>query len=96
MSAVCKVTIDNAGSGSISNWVIASSLNPQPDGTVTLTINPSNGDVLSVQVDGSWQTRPRGTAGPYEKAGINGNILVYCPDDNHIYPYLFLETVPNV
>ncbi len=43
-------------------------------------VDPSQpGDVLSVQPDGSFQTRPAGTAGPFERAVIQGTGLVYRP-----------------
>lgn len=45
------------------------------DGTVSL---PS-GEVLSVQPDGSYQTRPQGTAGEYEVAQRVGDKLVFTP-----------------
>lgn len=47
------------------------------NGTVAL---PS-GEVLSVQPDGSYQTRPAGTAGPYEVAQRVGDKLVFTPGD---------------
>ena len=37
------------------------------------------GDVLSVQPDGSLQTRPAGTNGPYELAVVDGSAVVYNP-----------------
>ena len=43
-------------------------------------VDPSQpGDVLSVQPDGSFQTRPAGTEGPFERAVIQGTGLVYRP-----------------
>lgn len=74
----------------------AGSLNPQSNGFFTLTISNTDGAVLSVQPDGSWQTRPAGTAGPYELCGLNGNTLVYCPDGKNIYTVPFYASVPNV
>lgn len=56
------------------------SINSQSDGSVTLTIDDA-GNVLSVQPDGSFQTRPKGTAGAYEKARISGNFVIYKPAD---------------
>jgi len=63
--------------------------NPQPDGSVTLTID-SNGDVLSVQPDGSFQNRPKGTAGPYEKGYISGNIIAFHPQGK-TYIFIFIQ-----
>lgn len=71
-------------------------LNPQAGGLYTLTINGSNGDVLSVQPDGTWQPRPAGTAGPYELCGLNGNSLVYCPVGTSKFVYPYFASVPNV
>lgn len=64
---------------------LADHLNQQADnGTVTVSL--TDGTVLSIQPDGSQQTRPAGTAGPWEIARINGNVLIYSPDGN---PYAF-------
>lgn len=76
-------------------WTPAGDLNPLPDGSYTLTINNSTGEVLSVQPDGSWQTRPKGTAGPYERAFLDGGLLTYCPDGIHIYRFSY-GRCPNV
>ena len=51
----------------------------QVDGGVTVSL--PDGSVLSVQPDGSYQTRPAGTAGPYEVARVSGNFLIYTPGD---------------
>lgn len=72
--------------------VHAKQLNPQPDGTVTVSIvyptdlqcqNPDRpaqiGDVLSVTPDGDLVARPAGTAAAWEKAKIVGASLVYAP-----------------
>lgn len=80
----------------VAGVIPAGSLNLQPGGFYTLTINGTTGEVLSVQPDGSFQTRPKGTAGPYECCGLNGNSLVYCPDGAHIYAFPYFESVPNV
>jgi autotransporter adhesin len=50
-----------------------------------VTLSTADGSVLSVQPDGSFETRPAGTAGPYETAVDGGNTLVYCPDSVHVY-----------
>lgn len=74
----------------------AGALNPQPNGTVTLTINNTTMEVLSVQPDGSFETRPPGTTGAYEIAYVNGNTLVYCPDGQHVYVFPYFKDCPNV
>lgn len=38
-----------------------------------------DGDVLSVQPDGTLQTRPAGTAGPFERAVVSTVGLIYRP-----------------
>jgi len=45
---------------------------------VTVTVIGS-GEVLSVQPDGSIQTRPSGSAGPYEVALLDRDRLIYAP-----------------
>jgi hypothetical protein len=47
------------------------------DGGVVITL-PS-GEVLSVQPDGSYQTRPAGTTGEYEVAERAGTDLIFRP-----------------
>lgn len=51
-------------------------------GGVTVTYPRGETTVLSIQPDGSAQTRPEGTAGPYELAQVSGNALVYTPLGN--------------
>lgn len=53
----------------------------QPDGSYT--VRYSSG-VLSVQADGSLQTRPAGTNGPWECGRIQGNKLVFV---DSAYPF---------
>ena len=58
---------------------------PQPDGTFTLqwAPAPASGNpqtVLSVQRNGTYETRPIGTAGWFEKLRLSGNDLIVQPD----------------
>ncbi len=55
--------------------VAADHLNPQADGTVT--VSNADGTVWSWQPGGFWETRPPGSAGGYERALPQGNTLVY-------------------
>lgn len=89
MSAIGQTSI-------VTDAIPAGTLNLQPDGFYTLTINATTGEVLSVQPGGTFQTRPKGTAGPYERCGLNGNALVFCPEGKTIYVLPFFEFVPNV
>ena len=50
------------------------------DGGVTVS-NP-DGTVLSVQPNGTFETRPGGTAGPYEVAQQSGQDLIFRPAGN--------------
>lgn len=73
-------------------------LNPQPDSTVT--VSNLDGTVMSIQPDGSEQTRPDGTAGPFEKATHNGNVLTFWAgagfaDATQAYPFAVIEALPN-
>lgn len=54
-------------------------LGPSASGAPIVTVTyPVGADtVLSVQPDGSIQTRPHGTAGPWERALLKGDRLVY-------------------
>lgn len=65
------------------------SVNPQPDGSITLTLD-NVGNVLSCQPDGSFQTRPKGTAGPYEKGYVSGNIIAFHPSQK-TFMFIFIQ-----
>jgi hypothetical protein len=59
-------------------------LNDQGTGLVTATIAGSD-LVLSVQPDGTLQTRPAGTAGGYELAKVVPQGLAYQPIDEALF-----------
>ena len=48
--------------------------NPADGKKVTLTADPTTGEVWSVQPDGSLQKRPKGTAGGYEMGILDGQV----------------------
>lgn len=41
--------------------------------------------VLSCQPDGTWQVRPQGVNGPWERCKRSGNILTFTPTDGVAY-----------
>jgi hypothetical protein len=59
------------------------SCNKQDDDTVTFSYE--NDNVLSVQPNGDWDVRPKGSNGPYEKFTANGNVFVVKPDSAYCY-----------
>ena len=66
------------------------------DGLVRADGSPSQaGDVLSVQPDGSLQTRPAGTAGNYERAVVTSAGLVYRPVGQWAYLVPLAQEWPN-
>lgn len=86
-------------------FIVAGQINPQPNGTVTVTYPKGSTTVLSIQPAGSgpalapfgcnWQTRPAGTAGAYECAIIAPQGLVYCPDGITPIVLPYLPNCPN-
>ena len=65
----------------------------QPNGFYTAV--RKDGTVDSVQPDGTLQTRPAGTAGPYELCSVSGSFRFYCPRGDHIYGLPYAGAVPN-
>lgn len=67
-------------------------LHAQPNGKVTAS--REDGQVLSVQPDGSHEWRPAGTAAAYELATVRGDKLIYNYRDAggvlrvHVVPYI--------
>jgi hypothetical protein len=53
--------------------------------------------VLSVQPDGTMETRPAGSAGPYETALLAGDRLVYAPTGlgGAVYLLPYAAEIPN-
>jgi hypothetical protein len=77
-------------------FIPAKTVIPQSGGTVTLVLNDDT--VLSVQPNGNFETRPSGTAGPYEKAVQTPQGLVYAPLGANGQAYLvpIVTEIPNV
>lgn len=60
------------------------------------TLETTAGGIISVQPNGSVETRDPGTFGPYETAGRMGDLFVYCPDGKAVYSFRWVNVVPNV
>ena len=67
--------------------------NDQGDGTVTLS--RVDGTVVSCQPDGSIQSRPDGTNGPYERAVLSNSFVIFCPDGVSTFEFPFASKIPN-
>jgi hypothetical protein len=65
---------------------------------VTVTYPAGASTVLSVQPDGTLETRPAGSAGPYETALLKVDRLVYAPigDAGPVYLLPYSDEIPNV
>ena len=88
----------------------AKQLNPQGDGTVTVSIvNPAGimcqnpdrpaimWDVYSIVPDGGVYARPAGTNGPWERAKVVGSSLVFAPygADGPAFLMPYAAEIPN-
>ena len=63
--------------------------NSQLNSNNTVTYPAGSNTVLSVQPDGSVQTRPKGTAGPYEIFRKTDKGLVFTPEiKSYLVPYV--------
>ncbi|TAK81831.1 MAG: hypothetical protein EPO09_21835 [Aquabacterium sp.] len=78
-------------SGKAGIWVMVKSLHKQDDSTVT--VEGFNDLILSVQPSGIWEWRPLGTAGNYERATLNGSIIVFDPSTQAPFAYPILSSV---
>lgn len=82
-----------------SEFYPAGELNPQPNGLYTLTIDGNTGEVLSVIAGPSgplFGKAPSGSNGPSQLCGLNGNVLVFCPDGLNLYAFPYYTSVPNI
>lgn len=72
-------------------------LGPSASGTpiVTVTYPVGTDKVLSMQPDGAIETRPKGTAGPYERALLHPDRLVYESGGN-VYLLPYASETPNI
>jgi hypothetical protein len=68
------------------------------DELVTVTYPAGATTVLSVQPDGTLETRPAGAQGPYELAVLKVDRLVYAPigDAGPVYLLPYSDEIPNV
>lgn len=67
------------------------------DTHVTVTYPAGAPTVLSVQPDGTMDTRPAGSRGPYETALLQGDRLVYAPTGvgGAVYLLPYAAEIPN-
>ena len=65
-------------------------VNMQSDGVHATLSNP-DGTVVSIQPDGSRQTRPQGTAGPWEVCEISGALAIFRPVPGVVWFYGFSQ-----
>jgi hypothetical protein len=73
-------------------------LNRITEALVTVTYPAGQTTVLSVQPDGTLETRPAGAQGPYELALLKVDRLVYAPigDAGAVYLLPYSDEIPNV
>jgi hypothetical protein len=62
-------------------------INPQPDGSVTIDAGTPDGAVFSCNESGGLETRPVGSAGPWEKAKLDGLIATFSPNAGKSYVF---------
>ena len=67
------------------------------DALVTVTYPAGTTTVLSVQPDGRIETRPAGANGPYERAVLKSDRLIYAPvgPAGAVYLVPYADTLPN-
>ncbi len=67
------------------------------DELVTVTYPAGTTTVLSVQPDGTIETRPAGANGPYERAILKSDRLVYAPvgPAGQVYLVPYADQLPN-
>lgn len=63
-------------------------VNSQPN-TTKVTLSNPDGTVVSIQPDGTRQTRVAGTAGPWELCDLQGALAVYNPVPGVVWFYGF-------
>jgi hypothetical protein len=63
------------GNSNVESYLVGVTTNPQPNNRVTVSL--PNGNVFSMQPDGSRQTRPAGTNGPFEQALVTPKGLLF-------------------
>lgn len=77
-----SVAFGNINGGTWSKVTVVASSEPGKS-----LLHNQDGTTVSVQPDGSVQSRPGGADGPYEQCEVAGQIAKFCPDDTHVYPF---------
>ena len=54
----------------------------------------TDGTIMSVQPDGSVETRSASALGAYERCTRHGNVVYFRPTADTVYAFAFAETVP--
>jgi hypothetical protein len=72
-------------------------INRIDDALVTVTYPAGATTVMSVQPDGTIETRPQGSQGAYERAILGGDRLVFAPigPSGKVFLVPYADTLPN-
>lgn len=92
-----RTTASGTNGGTAVTAIGPHQLNAVTDDLVTVTYPVGSNTVLSVQPDGSWETRMQGAQGPYELALKKVDRLVYAPQgaEGPVFLVPFADAIPN-
>jgi hypothetical protein len=79
------------GTQPLQMMLVANRLIDQGDGSVTVEL--IDGQIMSVNPDGGTERRPAGTSGPWERAVVLGNLLVFRPSSDRAFAFAFAARV---
>lgn len=86
------IAIGNTPLPTLTNLRLASQLKPSASAPGCVNVINQDGTVMSVQEDGTVQTRPAGSDGSFEQGAVNGNFVVFSPFGKAAYAFpLFLQ-----
>lgn len=87
------IAIGNTPLPNLSDLRIVAQLKPSSNAGCVNVIN-QDGTVMSVQEDGTVQTRPSGSDGSFEQGAVNGNFVVFSPFGKAAYAFPLFQQIP--
>lgn len=87
------IAISNTPLPNLTDLRLASTLKPSSNPGCVNVIN-TDGTVMSVQPNGTVETRPAGADGSFEQGIVNGAFIVYSPFNQAVYAFPLFQQVP--